>query len=443
MFWKLLRFIFLPYLHVYFRKRKGINLDKIRVNAPVIIALNHPNAFIDSIAFSCILYNPRTYYMARGDAFKKGLISKILTAIGIIPIFRLRDGGIEGVKKNNESFSIAYKKWNEGKKIIVFPEGLCIQERRLRPIQKGLARMAFGFSQEMKRDDLIIIPVSVTYSNPSKFGSDILYEVGDTIHVKKYLTDYEKNSVKTINDLTRDIEIELKKITPHLINKEDDQLIEHLQEIYKEQYLSEQNYNVNDLGNHRYFWFYITEKINNLNKEFPEKIIKLKRDSIEYYLKLKEYKLIDKSIYYYAENKSVRTYFIFSYLILLFPFYFISKILFFIPKYFAKLTADKTCKNIEFYASVNFVTGAIYTYLYLFLELTVLSVLFKDLWIFPVFLIAKLLLLIPALHYSRNLNFYLSEMNFYFLKKYKKNKLQQLINIRKQIVDAIANSKTK
>jgi glycerol-3-phosphate O-acyltransferase/dihydroxyacetone phosphate acyltransferase len=441
MFWKFLRLIFLPYLHVYFRKQKGINLDKIRVNAPIIIALNHPNAFIDSIAFSCILYNPRTYYMARGDAFKKGLISKILTAIGIIPIFRLRDGGIEGVKKNNESFSIAYKKLNEEKKIIVFPEGLCIQERRLRPIQKGLARMAFGFSQEMKRDDLIIIPVSVTYSHPSKFGSDILYEAGNPIEVKNYLSDFKDNSIKAINDLTRDIENELKKVTPHLLNKENDQLIEQIQEIYKEQYLTEENYNVNDLANHRYFWFYITEKLNNLYAEFPEKITKLKQDSIEYYLRLKEYKLIDKSIYYHTNNKSTGINYVFSYLILLFPFYFITKLLFFIPKYFAKLTADKTCKNIEFYASVNFVTGAIYTILYSIIELIILYLLFGNWWIITIYLITKIILFIPALNYSRNLNFYISELNLFFFKKHKKNKLQQLINIRKEIIEAITDRK--
>ncbi len=222
MFWKSLRFLFLPYIKFYFRKSKGKNLEVIKTDAPVLIALNHPNAFIDSIAFSCILYNPRTYYMARGDAFKKGFISYVLTSTGIIPIFRLRDGGIEGVKKNNESFSIAYKMWNRGKKIIVFPEGLCIQERRLRPIQKGTARMAFGFSEEMKRDDFLIIPVSVTYSHPSKFGSDIFYEVGKPIQVKNYLNLYQTSPAKAVNDLTRDLESELKKITPHLNNKDGD-----------------------------------------------------------------------------------------------------------------------------------------------------------------------------------------------------------------------------
>jgi 1-acyl-sn-glycerol-3-phosphate acyltransferase len=119
--------------------------------------------------------------------FKKGFVTNLLTAIGIIPIFRMRDGGIEGVKKNNASFAIVNKMWNKNQKIMVFSEGLCVQERRLRPIQKGTARMAFGFSEEFKRDDLVIVPVSVTYSHPSQFGTDIYYHAGEAIKVKDYL----------------------------------------------------------------------------------------------------------------------------------------------------------------------------------------------------------------------------------------------------------------
>ena len=438
MFWKFLRIIFLPYLFVYFRKRKGINLNSIRTDAPVIIALNHPNAFIDSIAFSCILFNPRTYYMARGDAFKKGIISNILTATGIIPIFRLRDGGIEGVKKNNESFSIAYKKWDEGKKIIVFPEGLCIQERRLRPIQKGVARMAFGFSQEMKRDDLIIVPVSVTYSHPSKFGSDILYEAGNPIQVKNYLSDFKDNSVKAINDLTRDLENELRKVTPHLLNKDQDELVEQLQEIYKDQYLIENQYNTENLDTHRHFWFYITDKLNRLSNESSEKAAHLKQIVTDYNLKLQENKLLDKSIYHHVKNSSKSLLFAYSYLIALFPVYFIAKTLFFIPKFFAEYTANKTCKNIEFYASVNFVTGAFYTHFYLLIELSFLWFLFNSWWLLASYFILKISLLIPALTYSRNANFYVSEINLAKIKKHRKNKFQELINLREQIINMIS-----
>jgi 1-acyl-sn-glycerol-3-phosphate acyltransferase len=437
MFWKFLRSLFLPYIKFYFRRSKGKNLDVIKTNSPVLIALNHPNAFIDSIAFSCILYQPRTYYMARGDAFKKGFISYVLTSTGIIPIFRLRDGGIEGVKKNNESFSIAYKMWNKGKKIIVFPEGLCIQERRLRPIQKGTARMAFGFSEEMKRDDFLIIPVSVTYSHPSKFGSDIYYEAGNPIPVKNYLSTYKTSPAKAVNDLTRDLEIELKKITPHLTNKEYDTLLEQLQEIYKYQFLAENNLEEQNLENHQKFWFFITEKLNELNDKQPEKLEKLKKITSNYSNLLIENNILDKSIYLFSQKKSLSKTVSLLLLVLGFPVYVTAKIVHFAPKFLAELTAKKTCKNIEFFASVNFVTGAFYSLFYLVFEFIVLWFIFHQWIVFLIYLGLKVVFSFIALSYSRNAKFLLSELRVKSLNRNKKNKLEELLNLRKQLVESL------
>lgn len=436
MFWKFLRLLFLPYLKFYFRKSKGKNLEVIKTDAPVLIALNHPNAFIDSIAFSCILYNPRTYYMARGDAFKKGFISYVLTSTGIIPIFRLRDGGIEGVKKNNESFSIAYKMWNKGKKIIVFPEGLCIQERRLRPIQKGTARMAFGFSEEMKRDDFLIIPVSVTYSHPSKFGSDIYYEAGNPIPVKNYLSLYQTSPAKAVNDLTRDLEVELKKITPHLNIKDGDILIEQLQEIYKYQYIEESNKNTNDLDNHQQYWFYITEKLNLIHEKNEVDFINLKKITENYVNLLHENKLKDKSIYNFLKNK-INPNLSLLLLVVGFPFYVTAKILHFIPKFFAELIAKKTCKNIEFFASVNFVTGAFFSLFYLFIEFGILWQLFHIFWYLLFYLLVKIILSKIALSYSQNCSYLISDLVLSKIKSSDKNKLNHLVELRKQILEFI------
>jgi 1-acyl-sn-glycerol-3-phosphate acyltransferase len=437
MFWKFLRFLFLSYIKFYFRKSKGKNLEVIKTDAPVLIALNHPNAFIDSIAFSCILYNPRTYYMARGDAFKNGFISYVLTSTGIIPIFRLRDGGIEGVKKNNESFSIAYKMWNRGKKIIVFPEGLCIQERRLRPIQKGTARMAFGFSEEMKRDDFLIIPVSVTYSHPSKFGSDIFYEVGNPIQVKNYLNLYQTSPAKAVNDLTRDLESELKKITPHLNNKDGDILLEQLQEIYKYQYLEENNKNTNDLEMHQQFWFFITEKLDVIYENSPELFQQLKIKSATYFNLLQQTKIHDKSIYSHIKNKPASAAFSVIVLVAGFPIYALAKTLHFLPKFLAEFIANKTCKNIEFYASVNFVTGAFFSLFYLMFEFCALWLIFHLWWLLPLYLVTKIILSKIALLYSRNVSYLISDLKLLNIKSSHKNKFDQLINLRNDVIEII------
>src|ERR1700741_1600546 len=99
MFWHFLRFLFKITLNTFFRKVTVKNSENLRVDKPILIAMNHPNAFMDPIAFSLETYPPKVKYLARGDAFKKGFITFILDSVGIVPIYRIQDAGKEGLKK--------------------------------------------------------------------------------------------------------------------------------------------------------------------------------------------------------------------------------------------------------------------------------------------------------------------------------------------------------
>src|SRR5437016_4243018 len=103
MIWEILRICITFVLPIYYRKIQGHNLDLLKRKGPMILAMNHPNAFTDPVALILLTYPLRLRYIARGDAFRPGLISRLLRAIGIIPVFRLRDAGKEGLKRNEES----------------------------------------------------------------------------------------------------------------------------------------------------------------------------------------------------------------------------------------------------------------------------------------------------------------------------------------------------
>jgi len=381
-----------------------------------------------------MIYSPRTYYMARGDAFKKGFATKFLTSIGIIPIFRMRDGGIEGVKKNNASFAIAYKMWNEARKVMVFSEGLCIQERRLRPIQKGTARMAFGFSEEFKRDDLIIVPVSVTYSKPSEFGTDIYYHAGEPIKVKDYLDSYNQNQAKAVNELTKKLEEKMLELTPHLKSKENDELIEQLQDIYKIQYIEENKLNTNDLDDHQKFWFYITKQLNIVEEHSSEQIAKLREVSSKYVSILTSKKVKDSAVYNHVTNRDKSSFVLVLALLLFFPFYLVGKAINFLPKFLAKTFADKKVKNIEFYASINFGAGAVFAFLFMVIELMVLWFVFKTWWYLPIYFASKLVFGKIALMYSSFKKEAISTIRFNGIKGSDAKLLNELLLLRKEIL---------
>jgi 1-acyl-sn-glycerol-3-phosphate acyltransferase len=63
-----------PFVHMaywcLFRKVYVYNVAGVATNKPILIAANHPTAFVDPIAL-CIYLHPPVYNMTRGDIFQK------------------------------------------------------------------------------------------------------------------------------------------------------------------------------------------------------------------------------------------------------------------------------------------------------------------------------------------------------------------------------------
>ena len=104
MLWHVLKFYMCFVIAAFFKRSKIKNGHYLKVKGPVIIAVNHPNGFMDPIVLATLAYPPRVRYLARGDAFKKGIITAMLESLGIIPIYRIQDGGKEGLKKNDATY---------------------------------------------------------------------------------------------------------------------------------------------------------------------------------------------------------------------------------------------------------------------------------------------------------------------------------------------------
>ncbi|MEO8761637.1 MAG: 1-acyl-sn-glycerol-3-phosphate acyltransferase [Bacteroidia bacterium] len=401
MFWYFLRNNLYFFFRTFFKRLHVKNADRIRVSNPMLVTMNHPNSFMDTIAISAALFYPRTYYMARGDAFKKGITTTILKAIGIVPIFRARDGGgHSSIKKNLDSFKVVYDLLNKRQKIIVLAEGISLQERRLQPIQKGTAKMAFSYLEQGGHDDLKILPIGVTYSTPSKFRGDVYYQIGEPILVKDYYNEYLQHPAQTIIKLTHLIEEGMKPLVPTLINKENDLLIEQLQPILKKQFIETKNLNYNNLEHQQQYWEFIVNKLNTITENKPEQIVKIRTETDHYTKQLSQLKLRDHLIRNASNNKSVLTFFNLIVFILGFPIYVIGKTLNFIPYFYGKRVADKTCKDIEFHAAVNFGAGTFIWVITFLVELLLLGLICKNWYILLVYALVKVVCGRIGLSYS-------------------------------------------
>ncbi len=343
----------------FYRRIQGKNIKNLKVKGPVIIAMNHPNAFTDPTVINFLTYPTRLKYLARGDAFKPGLANWFFEQLGIVPIFRIQDGGKEGLKKNDESYKRVNQLLKRKGKVIVFAEGLCIQERRLRPLKKGVPRMVFGAYDFLKTDDLIVVPVGINYSNPSKFRSNVFYNVGEPILVKDFIDEYKQNAARANNKFLEVLEPKMKALITHINNKEYDEVVFAIEELCKNDMFTEQQLSRRNLEHDFIITQQITEKVNKANETILDEF---KNKSKIYFNQLKKYQLKDWLINP-NQNKYVTPLFLMFRIIALLifsPIYLLGLLGNYLPFVFTQILTKKIVKkNKEFYSSVIIATSLV------------------------------------------------------------------------------------
>src|SRR6056297_3984123 len=78
----------------------------------------------------------------RVHIFKHPLIARILTFLKLLPIYRIRDG-YESLQRNDWILEKVGDLLQHKRSLVIFPEGNHSAERRLRPLKKGICRIAF------------------------------------------------------------------------------------------------------------------------------------------------------------------------------------------------------------------------------------------------------------------------------------------------------------
>lgn len=157
----------------------------IPTNKPVLLAVNHPNSFLDGMILAGQIKR-ETYFLARGDAFKNNLARPILQALNMLPIYRFSEGK-ENLGKNNETFDACQKILEQKKMVILFAEGLSVNNWDLRPMRKGLARLALkAWKSTNHSNELEVIPIGLTYEHYEGEGKIVLVNIGKPIVSSKF-----------------------------------------------------------------------------------------------------------------------------------------------------------------------------------------------------------------------------------------------------------------
>lgn len=142
-----------------------------------MFASNHPNSFLDGMILTTLLDQP-LYSLARGDAFKKNRVNKLLNKLKLLPVYRTSEG-VENLEHNYTTFDACRETFKRNGMVLIFSEGKCENEWHLRPLKKGTARLAItSWKQGIP---LTVLPTAFNYSSFRKFGKEVHLFFGEPI----------------------------------------------------------------------------------------------------------------------------------------------------------------------------------------------------------------------------------------------------------------------
>lgn len=215
-------------LKIFLRKITITNMERVPSGCPVILAVNHPTAFMEPCVLACTLDRP-LYFLVRGDVFAKPFYAAILKAFHMLPMFRLKDRGYKFVKENFQTLDACFDALHDNKTIMILAEGTTKAEKRLRPIKKGTARLAFGaLDKYPDMEEVYVVPVGVNFDYMDRFRAEVMIDFGDPIKTRDYYEMYRSNSSEGTDRFTEELSGRMRALIVNVEKESDDALVEQL-----------------------------------------------------------------------------------------------------------------------------------------------------------------------------------------------------------------------
>lgn len=227
MIYSILRFLIKCSAELFYSKHKLIHFDSLDTSKPLVICANHASAHLDGILI--MIYSKRKYHvLVRADIFNKPWLAKLLAKIHLIPIYRMRDG-IKNLDKNSETFDQCVNILKNNGAVIIFPEANCVMERKLRPLHKGAAKIAFMAEEQSGfKLGVQMCTVGISQERLAKPGGRLFLECSKLFSVADYKQIYQENTNKACIQVMQKIEHDLRKVLPVIEERKDEKLFEEL-----------------------------------------------------------------------------------------------------------------------------------------------------------------------------------------------------------------------
>ncbi|MBK8920811.1 MAG: 1-acyl-sn-glycerol-3-phosphate acyltransferase [Saprospirales bacterium] len=361
---------------IYVHNRKAVPVDK-----PVLLAANHPTAFVDPCLL-CTFIDAPLYNMTRGDVFQRPLYRKLLEGINMFPVYRVRDG-YTGRDRNDQVFEYCEQKLLDNQVVTIYVEGEHHLEKRVRPIQKGILRVAFGAYEKHRMRDLQVIPAGCNYVYGDRPRDEVMVNIGKPLYIRDFWDVYQKDPAEGMASLSQAIETELRRICFHLKHPEDANLLEQLLTLHRSMH-PVPLVPIVVFSNKRFSGE--KEVCDRLNGMEPDKKAQLSAQAAAYFDALRQAGLEDAALMAPEWGAWWRLFYFF----LGFPAFLLGFVTSFPVIWLSRSVADKTVKKREFYSSVRLGVGHLGGMAYYALWFLICLLIWNPWWI-------GLSLMLPAL----------------------------------------------
>jgi len=203
------------------------NPSRLRGDGPVILAANHANSLFDPVVLGIAARRP-IHFFAKAPLFEIPVLGPLLTAAGMIPVYRGVDGP-SALERNFESFVTGAGLLKHGGTIGIFPEGKSHDAMKLESVRSGVSRLSL---ETLKQgvEELRIIPVGINYETKHRFQTAVWVEAGEPIIVRA-LPSSQQEEKRWLRLVTDQISAGLKGVMIHVEKPEWQEYLPTLQQL--------------------------------------------------------------------------------------------------------------------------------------------------------------------------------------------------------------------
>ena len=187
-------------------------LERLPATGPLLLAVNHPNALVDSMVTAFVLKR-RLTFTGRATLFTNPLRGAFLRSLGAVPLIRQRDlaalGASGDPSRNVGSFDALIGALKRGGASMIHPEGITGDHTSLAPLRTGAARIALQARDAGVRG-LQLVPVGLTFERKDAPRTRVFVQVGEPMDIDTWP---RVNAEQDARAMTAELDRRLRAVT--------------------------------------------------------------------------------------------------------------------------------------------------------------------------------------------------------------------------------------